>query len=154
MRVPCDIVAAGGPYIVFAAGNPSGWATNPENYWYAVYSGGSWTVNLIDNAGAIPSTSLYEGGLALDPMDPTIAYLAKSDGTNYQLWKYQTSDGGSSWTATQLTYDSGDFQNYHPTRPLNASGAVRTVWSAGGAPPEKNPFGVQIRAYPNPHAPF
>lgn len=155
VRVPYSIIGAGGPYVVLAAANTGGWATHPENYWYAIYSGGSWNIHDITDAGVIPNNDLFEGGATLDAIDPTRVYLTRSSGGNYQVYLYETSDGGATWTSTLLTSDTGDNQNYHPVSPRNADSRLRCLWSSGTiAPDTTQNFTCQIRGYPNPVGAF
>lgn len=155
VRFPYGIVGAGGPYACWAAANTGGWAANPENYWYAVYTGGAWSAHTIADAGAIPNNDIFEGGVAIDRIDPTKTYVARSVSGNYQLFLYETSDGGSTWTSSQLTSDTGDTENYHPLAPHNAASGLRCVWSGGTiAPDTTTNFSCQIRGYPNPQAVF
>lgn len=150
VRVPYA-VASSGPHVVWAAADPAGWAANPELYLYAVYSGG-WSVNEITGQGAIPNDDLYEGGLTLDRSDPTKVFLAKTSGV-YQMYLYETPDGGDTWSSTQLTFDS-DWPNFHPISPRDAVSGLRALWGQGPVYPQTvsgvggSNFACAIRCYP------
>lgn len=150
VRVPLSVVAAGGPYAAWAAYNTAGAGSN-ENYWYGFYSGGSWTVNKIDDTGAVPEIpGAVEGGLAIDPIDPTKVYVSRKTSGRWQMLIYTTANGGTSWTNSQITTDTSDGGDVKPIRPRDAATGLRCLWYSGPYGPQGSPFSFKIRGYPNP----
>lgn len=149
VRVPYSI-APGGATIAWASYDPAG-SGQPELYWYGVYSAG-WTFNEVDTSGSVPDTNFSEGGLAIDPLDPTILYVSRKIGSNWQLFAYETGDGGSTWSFRPLTSDSGapDMLNLRPVAPRDAVASLRCLWCFGGhfVDATLETFSSQIRGYP------
>lgn len=129
VRVPYSIVGGASPVIGLAAYDAAG-SGQPEKYWYVTYSGSSWSAHLIDTSGSTPSASFSEGGVAVDHLDTTIVYVSRQISAQWQIVKYQTSDGGSTWTSTQLTSDV-DQPNLRPIIPRDMNSALRVIWCYG-----------------------
>lgn len=146
------VVGGSSPVAVWEAANTAGYSGHPENYWYAAYSGGAWNVHKVDDAGAAPNGGLSSGGLTIDRTNISRLFVSRSPSSNYQMYLYETSDGGATWTPTALTADSGDTQNFHPISPRNAASGLSAIWCSGMARPEpaNGGFAAQMRAYPNP----
>lgn len=126
--------------------NPSA-PTHPINFWYAVYSGGTWNVNLISADGAPASFSPPGlGNVAPDPNDATTVYVNKFKG---QVWKYVTPDGGATWSSTQITNDSYNVNSYiEPVR--GSSPPLKAIWLYGPQAPSYEIFPQfwTVRGYP------
>lgn len=153
VRAPYSITT--GPIVALAAYDPAG-SGQPEKYWYCTQSAGVWTANQIDTSGSVPTTAFSEGGVAIDRIDPTKVYVSRLSSGLWQLFIYSTTNGGSSWTNTQLTFDSGtpsETMNLRPITPKNENSGLKMVWcfgphytTGGGVEPSS----AQIRGYPNP----
>lgn len=160
VRAPSAVLTASGLVtIVWATLDPAGTGSN-MHYWYGHYSGGSWTTHEITNTGSVPDPA--EGGISLDPTDATRVFLSKKTSTIWQMFKYETGDGGTTWTSTQLTSDTAtipdDVRQVFPVAPRDATAAFRVGWLFG--PNAINNAAAvflpsqQIRGYPNPIQPF
>jgi photosystem II stability/assembly factor-like uncharacterized protein len=117
--------------------------TDPSTFWVGVAHGGVWkTTN--DGASWTPIADdlpmLKVNDIAINPADPDTMYVAIGDfcymgvgyatslidkvrPTHYGLGVYMTTDGGTSWQPTGLTYEVTDFEYsliikvmVHPTR--------------------------------------
>lgn len=164
VRNPLTIVTNGGnPVATWAAFNTGGSGFN-ENYWYGTCSSGTWTVNKIDDTGAlIEVPGLAEGGASVDPTDTTVVYVSKKTSGRWQMFKYETANGGTTWTPTQLTFDTSDPSlggDMKPIYPVNAVSTLRCLWLSGPYGPQSlggtTNIGAtcKIRGYPNPQGPF
>lgn len=110
---------------------------NDHRYHYARWTGSAWSVNEIctaggtlynvvsgvDGSGGSTYQDHYSGGVCIDPDNVNTIYCSrptKSDGTigvggpegasrgTFQIWKGVTTDGGATWTMTQLTFGTED----------------------------------------------
>ncbi len=150
IRDPLGIISSGGPYAVWASYNSAGAGSN-ENYWYGVLSGGTWTVNKIDDDGSLPENpGALEGGCSIDATDPNTVFASKKISGRWQMHRYVTANGGSTWTATRLTFDTPDGGDLKPSTPRNAAVGLRCLWLSGTYGPAGSPFSFKIRGYPNP----
>lgn len=164
VRSPCTIITnSGNPAATWAAYNSAGSGSN-ENYWYGSCSGGTWTVNKIDDAGAVIEVpGAGEGDAGNDPLDPSVVYVSRKVLGRWQMFKYQTANSGSTWTSTQLTFDTSDPNlggDVKPIYPINAVASLRCLWLSGPYGPQSlgasTNIGatMKIRGYPNPEAAF
>lgn len=164
VRSPMSIMTNGGnPVGSWAAYNTAGAGSN-ENYWYGSCSGGTWTVNKIDDMGAVievPGSA--EGDACVDVTDPNTVFVSKKVSGRWQLFKYVTANGGTSWASTQLTFDTSDSSlagDVKPVPPINAVSALRCLWLSGPYGPQNIGASanlgatMKIRGYPNPQQPF
>ncbi|MEY4105757.1 MAG: hypothetical protein RL181_99, partial [Bacteroidota bacterium] len=72
--------------------------------WKTTNGGSSWT-SLTDNLASIGTS-----GLVINPTNTDIMYLATGDGDGYDTYSYgvlKTTDGGTNWSATGLTFTPG-----------------------------------------------
>lgn len=155
-RFPSMILTNGGnPCAVWVANNAAGSGSN-ENYWYGTSLAGVWTVNQITDTGSPPDANFSEGGVSIDPTNISRVFVSKKTSGVWQMFKYETSNGGSTWTNTQLTSDTSptasDANNLRPTAPRNAASGLTMVMLIGPhwAFSSAEPPAAQIRGYPNP----
>lgn len=146
----------GSPVITFAAYNSAGAGSN-LNYWYAIYTGGSWSVNSPADTGYLPTDFVTEGSAPIDRLDPSTIYLTRKVSGAAQLYAYTTSDHGSTWATKQITFDVDASQwNMHAVCPRDEAAGLKCLWMSGGV----NTWGTspafvgQIRGYPNPVGAF
>lgn len=153
VRVPYSIVS--GPIVALAAYDPLG-SGQPEKYWYCTQNAGTWTASEIDTTGSTPTSGFSEGGVMIDRIDSTKVYVSRASSGYWQMFLYSTNNGGSLWTNTQLTSDTGtasDVYNLRAVTPKNATSVLKAIWcfgphwaSGGGGEPAPD----QLRGYPNP----
>ncbi len=120
------------PVVVLAA-FPS---ASDHRYRYARRTASGWQVTEMVAAGPAFETSglevHYSGGITLDHEDPSVAYLSRRVGATWEVERWRTADGGTSWTVTPLTSGSTE-PNVRPVSPRgSAGGALDVVWMAGG----------------------
>jgi photosystem II stability/assembly factor-like uncharacterized protein len=81
---------------ILYVGSPSG------GLWYSSNSGATWTVK----NESLPMIGV--SGIAADPNNPSTVYISTGDGESRQdqptLGVYKSTDGGSTWNATSLTF--------------------------------------------------
>ena len=101
----------GRPVVVYAT-FPS--ATD-HRYHYARWNGVAWVSHQITASGPAIYTGgdpYYAGGLVLDSRDTRVVYLSREVGRTYQVERWETPDGGATWTSTPIT--SSAIGNYRP----------------------------------------
>lgn len=75
-----------------------------SQYWTARWNGKGWVKNrLVDAGPMIMKGSRYSGGMALDPNKPSVAYLSRKIGKNWQIERWKTPNGGRSWSHKRVT---------------------------------------------------
>jgi len=124
----------GRPVIVFA----DFVSTTDHRYRYARWTGTRWVSHQITPAGGSISTEgkgqpYYSGGITLDHEDPTTVYLARDVDGVFEVEKWTTTDGGSSWSRTVVTANSSA-NNYRPISPRGLSPfstEMSAVWMRG-----------------------
>ncbi len=157
VRAPYCAAVGPSPFATWASYDLAGAGSN-EHYWYGTCdSGGAWTVNEIADAGTPPVTGFAEGGVYLDRIDQTLAYLSRKVSGYMQVYRYATSDSGVTWTNTALTSDTagqfGDSLNLRPISPRNAASDLRALWCFGPHYVDHDGYETStaaIRGYPNP----
>ena len=131
---------------VNAAVNPG--ASSNHTYKIALWNGTQWTSNTIVNAGdglkiaqyttvggkIFISNSYQAGGICFDANDPNVVYLSKKENPGvFELYKYQTSDAGLSWTQAEAITQASTEANIRPIQvtksPLPRS--VDLLWMRG-----------------------
>lgn len=143
-------IAASGPTVGFTAGDS--YPSNPSLYKYAVWSGGSWSVNAIDDNGAVV---FPQGGIAVSRTDPSTVFAQQQQSGQTNIVRFTTGDGGTTWSPKQLTFDT-DQPNIGPIVPRDENSGMRCLWHYGPESPLGTTpgFTVQVRGYPNRRQPF
>jgi hypothetical protein len=126
--------AAGRPIVVFAT-FPS---NSDHRYHYARWDGTRWVDHEFAQAGGSmsgdPTEPNYSGGVTLDHEDPSVVLLARQRSGVFEVERWQTSDGGTSWSSRSVTAGSAR-GNYRPISPRGMTGAdLNVVWMRGGYP--------------------
>lgn len=155
VRIPYSIRGGAAPVVALAAYDPAGSGSN-EKYWYCAYSAGSWGAHTVVDMGSPPTSGFSDGGIAIDKTSTDTVYVSRLVTSNWQIVKYATSDGGSTWTSIQLSSDPGladDTYNLRPVSPHNAATGLRAAWCFGphfvdGTSSLERSSGW-IRGYPN-----
>ena len=86
-----------------------------HRYHYARWNGVAWVSHQITASGPAIYTGgdpYYAGGLVLDSRDPTVVYLSRQVGSAYQIERWQTPDGGVTWSSRSITASRAG--NYRP----------------------------------------
>lgn len=85
-----------------------------HSYWYARWDGKQWINNKITNAGRwFPRAEIakedverephYSGGVYLDHNHPEIVYLSRPVNDKFEIFRYTTSDSGTTWVTDTIT---------------------------------------------------
>jgi hypothetical protein len=122
----------GNPVMVYATFRNHG---QDHRYGYARWTGKRWkTHKIVDAGGPITSSNFeryYSGGVVLDHRDPTIVYGSVQVGSHWEIQKFTTSDGGTTWKRAWITENSNT-DNVRPVVPRNLpSGAKNLLWMRG-----------------------
>lgn len=122
------IDGTGKPYIVYAT-FPS---TTDHRYNYARWTGAAWETHEIVAGGGYlyADQPYYSGGVVLDRSDPTKVYLSKVVSGQWEVFRYETGDGGTNWADTAIT-TSSSVKNIRPVSILNHDTNYKFLWLAG-----------------------
>jgi len=103
---------SGNPVIVYTALPEE----TDHRYRYAKWNGSGWKDVEITSAGGgwFPQTQIgeraretyYSGGIILDHVNPSIIYLSKKINGIFEIEKWITSDGGTTWISEIITFGS------------------------------------------------
>jgi len=117
-------------------------------YYYARWTGSAWQKRFIAHAGRplYVAEDDYAGGICVDPQDPNVVYISSNaenpfnlgDTTNvplransrYEIWRGVTSDGGLTFSWTQITTNSTQ-DNLRPYIPRRNGGEPCVLWFRG-----------------------
>jgi BNR repeat-containing family member len=118
------------PVIVYAT-FPS---TQNHAYWYAAFDGRRWVSHFLTFAGpTISPTTIeqqYSAGITLDHSNPSIVYLSKRVGDRFEIERWATPNGGSSWRHEIVVRDGSD--NVRPVVPRHPRGThTGLLWLVG-----------------------
>ena len=113
-----------------------------HHYYYAYWDGKQWVSKHIVNSGRwFPQTPEggtepepnYSGGMALDPNNPSIVYLSKQVNGVFEIFKYTTTDKGSTWEIEAITKNTPKgIINVRPVVPRgHKSGSCDVIWMRG-----------------------
>jgi BNR repeat-containing family member len=121
---------SGRPVIVYAT-FPS---AQHHDYWYADWTGTRWASHFLTGAGGTiaPGTMEFEysGGITLDHSDPSIVYLSRDVDGGYEIERWTTDDGGTSWHHTVVVPPGTD--NVRPVVPRGwDQGPMSLLWLHG-----------------------
>jgi hypothetical protein len=103
----------GNPVIVYTR-LPEEW---DHRYHYARWDGEEWfDVEITPGGGWFPETPEgadepephYSGGIVLDPEDSSVVYLSRPIGGVFEIERWETEDGGESWTSRPVTEGSAN----------------------------------------------
>jgi hypothetical protein len=93
----------------------------------ALWTGAAWQVDDVADSGGIidSNVNISSAGIA----DENTLYVPVKTAGVFELYRYVTANGGTTWTGTQLTSGSAA-DNAMPEVPQDAS-ALRVVWGRG-----------------------
>jgi hypothetical protein len=111
-----------------------------HHYRYAKYSGGKWQDSPLTSAGSwfpqtpegkIETETYYSGGITLDHSNPSVVYLSKPTNGVFEIEKWVTTDGGSTWTSEKMTSGSAK-NNVRPVVPRGSkTDNAGLIWMCG-----------------------
>lgn len=107
-----------------------------HRYRYARWTGSLWFDRELASAGGSIDESgddpYYSAGIALDPNNPSILYLARQAGSVFELERWATTDGGLSWSTKAITTGSVA-KNIRPFVPRHHQpNSIGLLWLYGG----------------------
>jgi hypothetical protein len=122
----------GKPVVVYATFRSNG---KKHRYGYARWTGHRWKSHEFAKAGG-PITShhferFYSGGVVLDHRDPRIVYGSVQVGSHWEIERFKTLNGGSTWKRQWITRNSG-IDNVRPVVPRNLPRRAKDLlWMRG-----------------------
>lgn len=110
-------------------------STTDHRYHYARWNGAGWTGReLVAAGGSIDESGddpYYSGGIVIDRRDPSRVYLSRQVNGTFELERWATTDGGTTWLSDALTSGSTE-KNIRPVVPEgNGPGNVSMLWLRG-----------------------
>jgi len=124
-----DIAVSGSTYYVVFATLVS---SADHRYNYARWTGVAWDVNEITTAGGeLYVNSYYSGGISLDHETPSIVYLSKVISAQWEIQKWTTPDGGTSWGAPVNITTGSSKKNIRPVAVRNHASDIIVFWMWG-----------------------
>lgn len=116
------------PVIVFA----SFVSTTDHRYMYARWTGTAWAVTEICTAGGYlyAAQPHYSGGVVLDHETPSVVYASRDDGSQFEMWRFTTTDQGATFTGEALTSSSSGKQ-MRPVAVRNHAPDLKVLWLSG-----------------------
>lgn len=119
-----------------------------HQYHWARYDGTGWCDRTVirDAGGSIADTTIgrpeyyYSGGLALDPLDPSIVYVSRgNDVGGWDIEQMSTTDGGDTWARRPITQNSL-LPNVRPVVPRGRPEQTEmALWLTGSYDHYENP---------------
>jgi len=137
----------GNPVILYAT--YPGVGGKDHRYHYARWTGSSWQQiafakagGSIDSSGDEPN---YSGGMSVDPNDVSTVYASRKIGSQWELQRFHTSNGGVSF-APPVNITTGSTQkNVRPVVPHGPAGTIKVLWMSGRYVDWKGQFHTQLR---------
>lgn len=123
-RAPVSLV--GGTHPAFTTPGQTGGA---ERWYHVRWNGAAWVSTFVVSDGT-SGAAWVEGGFALEYANPSVAWLSRSTGGHYQVFRYVTYDDGVTWFATQISASASD--DFYPVAVRNAR-RLRAIWLRGTA---------------------
>jgi hypothetical protein len=137
----------GNPVILF--GSYPGPHGLEQHYHYARWTGTSWVQTDFTQAGGTIDASGdepdYSGGMSLDPNDVSTVYASREIGHEWELQRWHTKDGGTTFgPPMNITADS-NVKNVRPVVPHGPPGEIKVLWMAGTYGNWKGQYETQLR---------
>jgi len=125
-----DIAVSGSTYYIVFATFP---LTTDHRYDYARWTGVAWDINQITPAGGFlyVAQPYYSGGISLDHETPNVVYLSRVISGEWEIQKWSTPDGGSSWDAPVNITSGSSKKNIRPVVIRNHALDVMAFWMWG-----------------------
>jgi len=119
------------PVIVYATFR----STANHAYWYARWDGRRWVSHFMTFAGpSISPTTIeqqYSGGITLDHANPSVVYLSRQVGGQFEIEKWTTADGGYHWREFTVVRTPGA-DDIRPLLPRGSQGGqADLLWLRG-----------------------
>jgi hypothetical protein len=126
---------SGNPVVVFAKFE----STSDHRYWYGRWTGAGWDCHEICAAGGsihvgnypsgVPQEQ-YSGGIVLDHADPSRVYCSRQVAGQWEIYRYVTADGGSTWAETAITSGS-TVKQVRPVVVRGHADGLEVLWLSG-----------------------
>ena len=144
---------AGNPVILYTR-SPT---EQNHEYWYARYDGTRWRNEKICDSGPwFPQTPdgeserepHYFGGMSIHPGNAAVVYLSRQVNGVFEIERWETPDGGKTWTAEPITENS-TLDNVRPYLPrgLAADAAEVVLWMENQKYVQYTDYRTAIRYY-------
>jgi len=111
-----------------------------HHYHYAIHTPQGWQTHHITPGGKwFPQTpngeqereTEYSGGISLNHADPSTVYLSRPINDIFEIERWQTSDGGTTWTSQAITKNATQL-NVRPVIPRNyPANKIGVLWMSG-----------------------
>lgn len=72
----------------------------------ARWSGSAWVVTEVAQADGVLGGNQFASGAAIVRDDPTVVYVSRLVGSKFEMFRYRSTDDGTTWAGTQLTTGS------------------------------------------------
>ena len=110
-------------------------ATTNHRYSYARWTGAAWDKHEICAGGTHicdvgAGVEYYSGGVYLDHNDPSVVYVSQQVGSQWEIFRYQTADGGATWSNVAIT-TSSDKQQLRPITVRDYANDLQALWLSG-----------------------
>jgi hypothetical protein len=106
-----------------------------HRYWYARWTGTSWSVRQFARAGgsiaAAGDEPDYSGGIDLDGNDPSTLYASREIAGQWELERWHTPNGGVTWDRPVALTSRSRVRQVRPVVPWGPPGDVQVLWMAG-----------------------
>lgn len=109
----------------------------------ARWTGSVWDVDTVADSGGEVGSNANINGAAI--ADASTVYVPVKVGSFFELYRYTTSDGGTTWDPTAITSGSAA-DNAMPECPQDADPAARVVWGLGTYTDDSD-FDFTVQAY-------
>jgi protocatechuate 3,4-dioxygenase beta subunit len=132
------------PVIAFAS-----YPSADGRYHYARWDGNAWRqTDFTDAGGTIDSggqEDQYSGGMSIDPNDVSTVYTSRQIGSAWEIQRWQTSNGGTTFGSPVSVTQNSSVKNVRPVVPWGPAGEVKVLWMAGTYTYWKGGFKTELR---------
>jgi hypothetical protein len=141
--------ATGKPVIAYLIDPDWTAETGSNDYYYARWTGSAWDKHQIATAQPrMPTDSAveaqYTGTVSVDQRNTNRIWVGYYDGSQWEIQKWTTADGGATWAKVSITTGSAT-KNFRPVVPENwLTGAPDVAWVQGNT---GSPWGGGYSSY-------
>lgn len=134
----------GNPIVAFAS-----YPNEDGHYHYARWNGNTWQqTDFTDAGGTIDAggqETQYSGGMSIDPNDVATVYTSREINGEWEIQRWTTGDGGTSFGAPVDITTNSTVKNVRPVVPWGPPGEVKVLWMAGTYTYWKGGFNTELR---------